>query len=1251
MTATISALQHALETRLRAHPEDLADVVRSLTATYTDVRKARAVDPATAAAQLDAILTKVACLQRLPTNALAVDGDAWRAQLRRIAEDCKLKRAALSDVTTATSARDTRDTRPSYIPTTTTNDDTNTPTRYDHALPDTMLAPWIQDWHDPTLQTTAARRLARHVALPILYPSTYAASLPGTGPSSSTSRGAHHPHTLLLEGPVDTGKSYALHAVRRYLKRRQAAVRWVQWTAYECPTAVGALLDERRGRQAATPAQAGGGGGESLVSGEWTVYVTDRVATADLAEWCTQPWVRAWDQWLDQQPRALWVVAVTTEEPLPPSVSSRFSTRIPFAPPDGRTVYHLLRKLLVRQYGHVRTADGGREPPVFARLPILEDFHALAAFADRVAAAHTSFTDLEALFQRAVCHCTRLAMAENVVYKAGHEAESGSGAGGNNGWWYPKNSVEPKALGTDHDYRLVYPLDHDKLEWCPATRSDKTGSGGRCTTVPTTFWNVQLLDTLPTAEYDRLVHLYVDPATVEDAAAPTYQVIANFPVKTRVFPYHLHDGFDRCFEWAIALWLATTPMDDDGHRAYTSLLSTRDLCALPEATCDALFEADAPPTTYDEVTEAHQVLYVERVATTREKAAGGGEGEGKDPPPAPRVHLVCGDRRSQDIAEYVDGVPGDVRAETMQQVLQVVLGDLGVEVVQVQTHAGYAYHLDMAAPLDTPLVATAADDGADVRLMPRVSLLATTGGPHLDATYRLTSESDVDALTEAFPREYKDVYREEEDTWKLMKPRAPKHLALLNRKYSHETKFYLKLYGDLLQAKRRHYTCLNRKDRAVLDDAITDLQNHLDYHQLLIGEHDHEGKWNAVWSMSPSHPAYEQYHPPAHDEVDKVVAVDLATDWMQKDMQFHVSPRWLKPFYTLATRFNDGACTATTADDHGTPTAPSPMQQLFRTWRWYTCEPVQETTHWLYAKAAVDKAQWAASASASRLLGQAFPRISLYAKTPATAGGHPGDTNRGGCATDASVDDVYDTSDAPPAAPARASTDTALPCLQDARYLQAYAERTTRSLFHTVLRHATYLGRHATDEGRIVWHEVKQGRKDDPLDATLAHLGRRQDVWALLSKNCAYGHAVCHPWLFALNMCALCADKPGVPVPPTGATLNYHELYAHLLAFPTLHYWALDGGHDVLDDIQRQAVWDHTVCQYAFVHKHVHRRPLPLQGPLPAKYARACLTPSEHVALTPSASKGTKAVMPADALGKVRVYGLAMHHLEDCWEG
>ena len=92
-----------------------------------------------------------------------------------------------------------------------------------------------------------------------------------------------------------------------------------------------------------------------------------------------------------------------------------------------------------------------------------------------------------------------------------------------------------------------------------------------------------------------------------------------------------------------------------------------------------------------------------------------------------------------------------------------------------------------------------------------------------------------------------------------MKPRDPSHLAHLNRKYSHETKFYLKIFGDLLQAKRRHYSCLNYTQRKTLDHSIVDLQNFLDYHLLLIGENDQNGDWNEVWSMSPTHPAYEAY--------------------------------------------------------------------------------------------------------------------------------------------------------------------------------------------------------------------------------------------------------------------------------------------------------------------------------------------------------------------------------------------------------
>ena len=137
--ATRTALQDALESRLRAHPNDLADVVRSLTATYADVRRARATEPRAAVAQLDALLTKVRCLLQLPADAVPVDdGAAWRGQLRRILTDCEAKRAALLPARVAEGAATSEGVGTGAEGTSagaTGVDDATTPapTRYDHA--------------------------------------------------------------------------------------------------------------------------------------------------------------------------------------------------------------------------------------------------------------------------------------------------------------------------------------------------------------------------------------------------------------------------------------------------------------------------------------------------------------------------------------------------------------------------------------------------------------------------------------------------------------------------------------------------------------------------------------------------------------------------------------------------------------------------------------------------------------------------------------------------------------------------------------------------------------------------------------------------------------------------------------------------------------------------------------------------------------------------------------------------------------
>lgn len=1209
-----NTLQKALQHRLRSHPEDFHDVIHALNITYKNICHTRDTRPKDALVQLKDLIQTFNTLLDLPTDIkLPIPNETWRSQLHQIIEDCQKKCENLQKLLAIAS-----------------NNSQHGANLYDMPLPDTMLAPWIQDWLDPTLQTRAVKRLVYHTIVPIMFPSAHAAAFPN---KPTSSKDTSYPHMILLTGPSHTGKSYTIQAVRRYLKDHQAPVRWVIWSAFECVNAAQQQLKNHASRPSSnsglrnTPTQSEYEH-ESIIPNEWTVFVTDNASSQDFAQWTEQPWFRAWDQWLSKQPRTLWIASVTMERDANEldGLSQGVPVQIPFKYPDGRTVYHLFRKLLLRQYGHVRLQNGTLEPPSYARLPIIHEFDRLASLCDHIATSNVSFATIEKVFQHTVRHCTRLAMLENVVYKQpGIE------------WWYPKNSVKLAALKPDYDYRLIYPLVHDKIEWCPA-KNGQTPT--QCSVDATTFWNVQLLDTLPTSEYERLAHVYMDPDSVHDKKSPTYQVIANFPVKTRVFPYHLHDGFDRCYEWTIAMWLATVAKNKASARIYRTLLSTDDVCTLPSSAQDAFFNASTLPLQFEDVTDAHQILYIEHKTNDDDTLP-------IDSRAIPNVHIYNDERSSLVIDEFKHGVPGNVDATTMQKILQVVLNNLDVDVIQVQTHAGYAYYIDVGNVMEHPLRVEAVDpETTRVSLMPRVTLLATSGGPHLDATYRLTCESDVDALTEAYPREYRDVFREEESTWKLMKPRDPSHLAHLNCKYSHETKFYLKIFGDLLQAKRRHYSCLNFSQRKILDHSIVDMQNFLDYHLLLIGENNQNGDWNEVWSMSPTHPTYEAYHPPAHNEVDKVVAVDLAMDWMKKDMQYFVSPRWLEPFYMLATNFN-GKLRHMTTHESDSIVALSPMQHLFRTWKWYKHEPVKENTHWIYVKSVVDKQAWSDSIESTSCLKRAFPYIDNTTTLPEAFGGSPGHLNRGGH-QESSVDDVYISSKHTTNLP-RQSTDSVLPCLQDASYMQTYTSRTTKSLFHTLIRHASYLGRHDEKENVIHWYEIKQGREDDPLDTTVAHLGRHQEVWALLSKNCTYGHAVCHPWLFALNMCSLCEGKPGVPVPPKGAHLNYHELYAHLLAFPTLHYWSLEGGDNVLMDIQEQGIWDHTVCQYAFVHKHVHRRPLPLHGPFPQSFERNCVVPTTHVSLTPSTSHGKKSVIPDDALSKIHVYGCSIHHLEDCW--
>lgn len=1053
-------MQAVFQQRVRTHPDELHAIMQKLSAAYQETKLLKHVDPKLTALRLEELLSKVRFLQQLPADAVPVEYGMWTHELARIYSLCELERRALQRAeqhreaaqTTQTSTGETlamamlRDSAPvanhpqtdrsssaspdgAIAPTVQSATTTTFPEPADSIAlqmattpndTDAHISPWIRDWTDPTLQSEAVRRLVRRLVVPIVHPDTV-----GVHSSSQTS-------AVLVDGPANVGKSWALRAIRNYLQQQRpetpngSRVKWVEWTAYDCPERAKRLLETSADRN-------------------WTMFVTDRVsAHDDLEVWAKQPWLSAWCKWLERHPRAVWVVVMSSEEsvsgePLSdnrkvathahsdtdidavlqdnPRLQRIFRDRCTFGRPDKATVFHYLKRLIHQNYS-TRRADGTRHFPSFVRLPVVSQLPQLADWCDRLCATRAGasskprcnrpidFHIIDHIFRQAMEHCARLALANNVVYGVadvdaeaeaevvgaqtnhhsgtqtgggeehnasdgaedaaeragdGHrdvgsrtsdelqsdteEAQTGTGTGTGTTTpaathhWYPKNSVDVDRLPPSHDYRLVAPLRQDLFEWCP--RFD--GRTAKCASNTASFWNTQLFDTLSSAECDRVVHMYMDPDTTH---AAEHSVIANFPVATSIFPHHLHSGFERCFEWAIALWMASVHTQHQTHRQdsarhtkstdsntwlrWDALRSMSDVChapteawtawlrapdtdqegdVLPEPDGDSHTSADPedaretglqngggrrrsvsetrfePEHTakdllqqFGEVRASQITIYVEL------QTVAGGRTAASSPEDT-HFHLTCGGRSSAEMKMYRQGIPGSTDADALQRVICELWGQQGVcDVVQVRTHSGVAFHIDFRVSPKLSLHARGAGVNTQTRILPRVTLLTPCSGVDLDGEYRLTTERDVDILTEAFPRAYKDMYRNEQETWMLKPVRHPDHLAALNREHSSEVKCYLKMCCDLMRAKQRHYALLKTAVRGLLDDALTDVQSHLDYLLQIVPEQEDDGQRN--WSMSANHPAYNQQHPPDHNEVDKVIPLDVANEWLRRDMAF-----------------------------------------------------------------------------------------------------------------------------------------------------------------------------------------------------------------------------------------------------------------------------------------------------------------------------------------------------------------------------
>jgi hypothetical protein len=293
-----------------------------------------------------------------------------------------------------------------------------------------------------------------------------------------------------------------------------------------------------------------------------------------------------------------------------------------------------------------------------------------------------------------------------------------------------------------------------------------------------------------------------------------------------------------------------------------------------------------------------------------------------------------------------------VRAEKLRLIIDELLKkDDSCQVQQIRTHTGYSWTIDFRVALKQHIEVEKLGDGlTTVLIAPRIPCLNNFETRRLDDNYRITNESDLDLLQGKYKLDYADAWKEEEETWKLH-TLIPHHRKYLESKYSREQVFYLNLYHRLMTLKELNYGKMNDNIRDTLDHSIIDVQNIIEFMLLIVAESDDKGEWGGQWSVSQNHDQAQYYYVPEADDLTFKTKIDIATEWLKKDLTFFIPPTLFLPIFSILTRYQ----------------MENSMQSIYRSWSG-CCASESKTNNWIYVKSKISAREWADSKALSHLL-------------------------------------------------------------------------------------------------------------------------------------------------------------------------------------------------------------------------------------------------------------------------------------------
>jgi len=645
-------------------------------------------------------------------------------------------------------------------------------------------------WNYDTLQEPHHLETFEHIALPVIQP--------------TLSFKTHQ--TILLEGDKNTGKSYTIHKIKDKLEELHIPCQFYSVSGVEFETKIDTL--------------------QQVVLQDPTMhnfFVTELPPFEMQMNWTTQhmsKWYLSLEK--DAFHNTTWIILCRSHTMIPEEVIQLLKPKmIRYHSPNANTIQIYIERLIKEMY-HIHDFS---ELPSHVSLPIIDETAEFAKLCVFLEKQHYDYDRLLLLLRNALKYNLALAIRENAIYLI-------------DGQYYLKNSLQ-FPLKVDYQYYVISDSQQDLLtfpqEGNPSTLLD--------------YWNVHVLDKMDSVEDHRFVGLWVhSPST--STTKRDMDVIAAFEVKSSEYSYHVNAHiqflYKNLIHWYLQLWknifnserTISTKYSElakmmDYHRAEIfSVYDDESLFLLDsEILREIFFTPEEYVTVYrkgfiDElnaftVTNKQYIVYNSPSLTSTSG-----------------FHLAYGKEHKF--------VQASVNAEEMQRMIKS-LTQRDNQVSKIQLEDGFVWCVELEGVLEYKLMSIKSENTDDYTSV--FCGLEMTEEITLPDNYCITNEADLDVLSETFPADFKKCYRDETETW-LLYPLQKHHITYLQRQYTNEQLFYIRLYFHCLQIKD---PLLSEAQTSEMMELIDNLRNQIDYLFLLTPTTD-DDRENGTWSVSKNHP-------------------------------------------------------------------------------------------------------------------------------------------------------------------------------------------------------------------------------------------------------------------------------------------------------------------------------------------------------------------------------------------------------------